>query len=472
MDYKNKSRLTMPAPSFMTDSRTQASRRFNTLIVDDWLRAEDMGEGISRQLVDRVTRAAFNKNHPIWCNHQKFLGHAEGPNHKGYVRYRGYRRAILDGSQRYSTITFCYRDYTEKFSRYLEDNVILDARRSLTQSQFERQHEGIWTRDGANYYPETVMYRSCRAHLVPYFGRLYSNEINSLGFDVAQSTSIKADWTSAVVYRIVEVNAELEREIEGKNKRIIDQRGPSTPLRFARDDVLAVPPVTFTLDGRKYNRSFPFAHRLKNADVEAIAGLIYLFHRVFAFSRITLDPRGGGLFLYEQLKKGEQMIEGARQSVTPLCTVFEPLQIDKQPIVSFFQRGGELDKPVASQFLIAEEGFIEWWHKQFRQSWEASEHEWPMPIQDRSPKEVKQWRKEQLWAARLLDAGFTEISSVRTLTDSDGVTPLTSKRGFRMFEAKGKKDIAYASLYAFAGGEFILRQGMNVESEETAAMFV
>lgn len=452
MDYKNRSRFIMPAPSFMTDAQTQASRRFNTLVVDDWLRAEDMGEGISKQLVDRTTRATFNKNHPIWSNHQKFLGHAEGPNHKGYVRYRGYRRAILDGSQRHSTISFSYRDWTEKFAKkYREDNVIADSKRVLTQSGFERQYEGIWTRDGANYYPETVMYRSCRAHLSPYFGRLYSNEINSLGFDIAQSTSIKADWTSAVVHRIVEINAELEKECLSKR--------------------IPVPPVTFTLDGRKYNRSFPFAHRLKNADVEAISGLIYLFHRVFAFSRVTLDPRGGGLFLYEQLKKQEQMIEGTRQTVTPMCTVFEPLQIDKQPIVSFFQRGGELDKPVASQFLIAEEGFIEWWHKQFRQSWEASEHEWPMPIQDRSPKEVKQWTKEQLWAGRLLDAGFTEISSVRTLTDSDGVTPLTSKRGFRMFEAKGKKDIAYASLYAFAGGEFILRQGMNMENDETAAMF-
>jgi hypothetical protein len=473
MDYKNKSRHIMPAPSFMTDAQTQASRRFNTLVVDDWLRAEDMGEGISKQLVDRVTRACFNKNHPIWCNHQKFLGHAETPQHKGYMRYRGYRRAILDGSQRHSTITFSFRDWTPRFAaKYREDNVIADARRTLTTSQFERQYDGVWSRDGANYYPEAVLYQRCRQHLFPYFGRLYDNEINTLGFDVAQSTSIRADWTSAVVHRIVEICEALEIEIERKNRRIMDERGPSTPLRSARDDMLLVPPVTCVADGRKYNRAFSFAHRLKNADVVAISGLIHLFHRIFGFAKIVLDPRGGGLAIYEQLKKTEQTIDGIATQVIPLCTRFEPIQADKQPIVCFFQRGGELDEVVMPQFLVAEEGFIEWWHKQFRQSWEAGEHEWPMPIADRSPAEVKRWRREQLWAQRLLDAALAEISSVRTVTAPDGITPLMSKRGFRMFDAKAKKDLAYSSLMGFAGGEVILKQGIGVEEGETAAMFV
>jgi hypothetical protein len=465
MDYKNKSKFIMPAPSFMTDSQTQASRRFNTLVVDDWLRAEDMGEGISKQLVDRVTRACFNKNHPIWCNHQKFLGHAETPSHKGYMRYRGYRRAILDGSQRHSLITFSFRDWTPKFAqKYREDNVIKDAKRTLTASQFERQYDGIWSRDGANYYPESVLYRNCRQHVVPCFGRLFDNEINTLGFDVAQSTSIRADWTSAVVHRMVEIDKDLEIEIERKNRTM--------PEKPATGRWLQVPPVTFTLEGRKFNRSFSFAHRLKNADVNVVAGLIHLLHRVFGFGRIVLDPRGGGLFLYEQLKKAEQIIDGVPTQVVPLCTRFEPIQADKQPIVCFFQRGGELDEIVTPQFLVAEEGFIEWWHKKFRQSWEAQEHEWPMPIEDRSPREVQQWRREQLWAQRLLDAAAKELSNVRQLVDKDGVTPLTSKRGFKMFEAKGKKDLAYASLMAFSGGELLAQKGVTADEGETAAMFV
>jgi hypothetical protein len=454
MDYKNKSKFIMPAPSFMVDSETQASRRFNTLVVDDWLRAEDMGEGISRQLVDRVTRACFNKNHPIWCNHQKFLGHAERPSHKGYVnRVRGYKRAITDGSQRHSIISFNFRDWSPKFAiKFREDNVIKDAQRTLSSDQFERQYLGLWSRDGTTYYPETVLHRSCRREVIPMFGRLYENEVDTLGFDVAQGTSLKADWTSAVVHRIVEVNKDLERECVLKK--------------------IPVPPVTYVKEGRKFNRSFPFAHRLKNADVNLIAGFIHLLHRVFAFGKIVLDPRGGGLFVYEQLKKPNQLIDGAPTQVVPLCTRFEPVQADKQPIVCLFQRGGELDQIVIPQFLTAEEGFVEAMHRRYRESWEASEHHWPLPIEDRSPTEVKQWSQEQVWAQRVLDMGIKELANVKQLTDKDGVSPLTSKRGFRMFEAKGKKDVAYASMMAFVGAELWINQAATGEEDEEESVFV
>ena len=81
--YKNGSKLFMPAPDFKGDSKNQASRDFNTVVIDDYLRAEDQGDGIDKQLVDRARAPSFNKNHPIWCNHIKFLGHAESPTHKG-----------------------------------------------------------------------------------------------------------------------------------------------------------------------------------------------------------------------------------------------------------------------------------------------------------------------------------------------------------------------------------------------------
>lgn len=447
MDYKNKSKFIMPAPSFMVDSETQASRRFNTLVVDDWLRAEDMGEGISRQLVDRVTRACFNKNHPIWCNHQKFLGHAERPSHKGYVgRVKGYKRAIQDGSQRHALISFNFKDWTPKFAvKYREDNVIADAKRTLPGDQFERQYLGVWRRDGTNYYPETVLYRNCRREVIPAFGRVYENEYNMLGFDVAQSTGHKADYTTAVVYRMVEINKDLERECA-------DKKWP-------------LPAVTYVHEGRKLNCAFTFAHRLQNQDVQAIAGLVHRLHIAFGFARIVLDPRGGGLFVYGQLLKENQLIDGIMQRVVPLCTRSEPVQADKQPIVSFFQRGGDLDMTVLPQFLRAEEGFIEAQHQRFREAWEATEFHWPSMMEDRNPNEVKQWRREQVWAQRILDAGLRELSSVRQLMKDDA--PMTSKMGFRMFEARGKKDVAYAALQAYSGGRLWLKETeMMGEGEE------
>src|SRR5205085_2833486 len=95
----NGSRIEMPAPGFLQDSTSQAGRRFNTLVVDDWYRASDKGEGIDKQLADRVSRPCYNQEHPVWGNHFHLKGHAEKPTHKAQKRVRGYRKKIREGSR-------------------------------------------------------------------------------------------------------------------------------------------------------------------------------------------------------------------------------------------------------------------------------------------------------------------------------------------------------------------------------------
>lgn len=449
MDYKNRSKFIMPAPSFMTDSMTQASRRFNTLVVDDWLRAEDMGEGISKQLVDRVTRRAFNKNHPIWCNHQKFLGHAESPNHKGHARYRAYRQAIKDGSQRHATISFNFRDWTPRFAqKFREDHVIAEARRTLARDQFQRQYGGLWTRDGQTYYPETVLERQCQASLVPCFGRQYQNEINILGVDVAPGDTQRADWCALVNYRLVEVNDDLKRECDAKG--------------------WPVPAVTLDHEMGKFNCAFPFAHMMKNMDAAEIAAFIHYTHRIFAYAQIVLDKQGGGIWTYKFLLKPIQNIGGAPTTVVPLCTVDEAVTADKQPIVVFAKRGSELDQTILPQFLTGDDGFLEAIHRRYREAWEGGEHHWPMKMEDRDPQQIKTWGQEQIWAQRILDVGLKQLGNVRQAVGKDG-SILTSSRGFRMFLASGKKDVAYSSLYAHAGGQLWLKKREEEGAVEEAA---
>lgn len=62
--YKNGSKLFMPAPDFKGDSKNQASRDFNTVVIDDYLRAEDQGDGIDKQLVDRARAPSLNSTSP------------------------------------------------------------------------------------------------------------------------------------------------------------------------------------------------------------------------------------------------------------------------------------------------------------------------------------------------------------------------------------------------------------------------
>ena len=150
--FKNGSKLFMPAPDFKGDSKNQASRDFNTVVIDEYLRAADQGEGIDKQIVDRARRKSFNKLHPVWCNHVKFLGHAESPQHKEYQRLKAFKGAIRDGSSRHALITFSYRDWSEELARmYREDNLIASQKRKMTRDAFRRQYLGIWTIDGTNY---------------------------------------------------------------------------------------------------------------------------------------------------------------------------------------------------------------------------------------------------------------------------------------------------------------------------------
>lgn len=443
MFYKDGSKLTMPAGSFFQDAQTQATRRFNTMAVDDWLRAEDMGDGVSKQLVGRTTRESYNQAHPVWGNHVKFFGHAETPMHKGYARVKAYRRAILDGSQTHGLFSFNYKDWTPPFAKRLDiKKIVEDDKRTMPEDQFRRQWLGFWSRDGATYYPEITLFRCCRSDALPVFRRMHDGEVNILGFDSAPGQSFKSDYCAAVNYRIVELG------------------------RLTRLAPTYVHPET----RQPYHCSFTFAHMMRNVSAAQAAGFIHLLHRVFGFSYIIMDPGGGGLWIYKDLKNPEQLINNARTAVTPLCTIEEPLQTDKQAIVCFFKRGVQLNTLFQQQFLTGDDGFLDAAHRRYREGWEAGEFVHPMPIENRSPAEVRLWSPSQLWAQRYLDLGLKQLARVRQLTRPDGSADTTA-RGFARFQAPGKKDLAYAGLYAFTGGQLWMRDhALGLDGDREAAV--
>ena len=441
LEFKNGSRLIMPAPNFLNDAETQASRRFNTLVIDDWLRAVDMGDGVEKQLVDRVTRPCFNKEHPIWANHIKFLGHAERPQHK---RYSGYKRAIADGSRDHALISFSYKDWSPKFAHVRPDKVIRSQRIALPWDQFVRQWWGIWMRDGAKFYPESTLSRALRSMLAPTFGRVYPEEINLLGWDTAPGASIKSDWCAGVVLRVVALTPEL---------RAFEKARGMPPLE-----------ASFVHDGQGFHVSPTFAHFMRNVDAGQISGFIHFLHRVFGFARIVLDPGGGGAWVAKELRKSEQLINGAQVKVTPICTRDEAIVAGMQAILCFFKRGSELDQAVEPQFMVSDDGFLSAFHASYRQAWESGQILWPQFAENRTRAEMQNWSEAQVWAQRALELVFKQLCNVQQAMDGD--RPLVSKRGFPLFMAVGKKDGAYASLYAFAAF-LLLFMRITAEGQET-----
>jgi hypothetical protein len=442
--YKNGSKLFMPAPDFKGDSKNQASRDFNTVVIDDYLRAEDQGDGIDKQLVDRARAPSFNKNHPIWCNHIKFLGHAESPTHKGYERVKAAKAMIRDGSSRHSLISFCYLDWSPELARkYREDNLIASQKRKLPPDAFRRQYLGIWTIDGTNYYPAVAILLARRRGIVPQCARRSPGENFILGQDVAEPGSRHADFCAWVVFRVVELTCE--------------------------QSVLA----TLERMGRYYHVAAVFAHQLRNRDAGQIAALTHSLDLKFGgFSLVVLDPGGGGRWVLPELRKERQFIHGVERKVAPMTTREDPLQVVRRPIVSFFGRGGgDFDSVVEEQWRAGEEGFIERSHQIYLDSWLGRHHLWPEEGSKRPPQQLAAFSEEQRYAQYFLDVAAKQVEAIRLLRRPDG-SKLTSRRGYGMFEAKGKKDLGYASLYGRMGVELWLKEQELVAFGEEGACFV
>lgn len=437
MTFKNGSRLLMPAPNFMQDSKTQASRRFNTLMVDDYLKAEEMGSGIDKQLVDRTTRESYNQFHPLWQNHFKFLGHADTPSHKGYRRYQAHGRAIRDGSAQHARISFCYKDWTPKFAkRLLPHAVIAQQKLTLTRDEFRRQWLGLWSADGEGVYPESALNRCKRAGVLPET-QASPGHYYFLGDDVAIGKSIKADLAAPCVLR-------------------------ATPVATAEE-------ATYSFGESHWRLAFVFVRALRGRTTAQLSGLTYWLHRRFGFSWIVQDPGGGGIAKYDDMQKTTQEHDGETFEVVPVCEASDPMAHGKQPIFSYAKRGGDLDALVNPQFLTAEEGLIDAMHRAFAGAWVSGAIEVPPDLDDLTAREVNALDPTQVALMKELTAMRLEMQNVRAKVGKDGAK-LTSARGFTMYESRKKKDRAYAALYAFHAFLIWLHRHYltETEDEETA----
>src|SRR5581483_10725734 len=224
------------------------------------------------------------------------------------------------------------------------------------------------------------------------------------------------------------------------------------------------------VNGVPWHCSFTFAHMFKNADTGQVAAFIHLLDSVFGLSKIALDPGGGGVWIYPDLKKEKLLVDGVERSFVPLCPRQEAITSDKRAIVESFKRGGDFDSLIEALYLVSEEGFIHAWHLLYRQAWEGAHFAYPLPIDERDPKELRGLPEMLLHALRYLSIGLKQLNNIRQLTDKDGHIITSRRGGFPLYRAVGKKDVAYSGLFAFAAGELMLRGSASEEEEDPDAV--
>lgn len=458
MDYKCGSRLSLPSPGHAQDAKASASRSFNTVIVDECWQAMAMGSGVEDQIMGRARRPAWNSNHPIWGNHLHLKGHAQSPSHVGYKYIQSYRDMIRDGSITHALYSWCFKDYDKKseVSKRVVPVELIETSRRTAPDKYRRLWLGLWARGGSTFYPEQMIYKGRRADIVPEVQR-NSGAHYILGFDTAPGMSAQADYSAAVVLRLREVP-------------------PDEMARLATGGIKA---GIFAHGGKIWEACYVFAHLLKAMRAGELAGFIHLLHTRFGFSAIVLDPGGGGLFVYPELKKSTAEIGGQPVRVVPLCTRHEPLWQDKQPVVHIFKRGtqgdGDFDQLtfVGPRFLAGDDGFLAAHHLQFRRRWEQNDLAYPLALEDRGTQSIAGWSPQIHEAQAALDKACAQLIKVNQKTNDAGL-PLVSSRGYPLFGSPGKKDLAYGMMYASSGMELILEglaQQEDGEEEHDSSCF-
>lgn len=204
------------------------------------------------------------------------------------------------------------------------------------------------------------------------------------------------------------------------------------------------------------------------------SGLIHARHRAFNFSGVCLDPQGGGSFVMTELNKTRQVIDGIETDVTPIATADDLTAGMASYILTMFRRK---DSGVSGLWPIlqGDDNLYDALHMTFQQAVEHGMVLFPKPYNDRDPAEHAEWSQEKKWALKNLDAARFQMCNIQAATREDGSWQLTS-RGAKSYQAAGKKDLAYACLYAYVRFLIWLRQNelefSNPEDGEGGTFYV
>lgn len=163
--FRNGNTLFMPAPSFMKAAATQASMRFNTLIIEEWTHIDASSTGIDDQLLGRATKPSWNQHHPIWGNHILLTAPAKTRLHPGYARYRTFERAAQRGDPTYAVPSYSYKDYSDlpcetgkSFAEEYRIHSTIGTKKKVTnKADWLGEGLGIWGQSAVGWFTEQAM---------------------------------------------------------------------------------------------------------------------------------------------------------------------------------------------------------------------------------------------------------------------------------------------------------------------------
>ena len=435
-DYKNGSKVMMPAAGFLQDAKSQAGLRINDLFIDEWTKIAAVSDGIEKQLIGRATRACFNKEHRFWKNHQIFLATAEDSSHPAWDKYQSFLKDVEEGNPDFALINFSFKDYSnlpfKKTGRsfkeiYREQSVIDDIRKSQSAAGYRQEALGFWSKMGRTLYPGDAIeaaYKNGTGIVQPILNRSedWAKDKESayyfMGSDPAKSDTSKADDGALVVLR-----AEVKPGIEMEN---------------------AVEPPHFNLD-------WVWAYKVRGADGPQWSAIMHRKDLDFNITRIVMDPGGGGNWVRPELKKVRQKIRGMERTVVPIACIEDEQEMPtmgKFSLSMFKISDARLKELWGHMQIQGGDKLVDVAHSEFMEAWGRGYFRMPAKASTLPSGVVQGWSDERKWANLLLQEVGKQLTRITVRTKPDGGTFYTSNNA-REFSAKGKKDFAYAAMFAY-----------------------
>ncbi|MGN6641773.1 MAG: hypothetical protein ACTHKU_02105, partial [Verrucomicrobiota bacterium] len=118
------------------------------------------------------------------------------------------------------------------------------------------------------------------------------------------------------------------------------------------------------------------------------------------------------------------------------------------PLLTLYKRG-ENGVDDLWPLLQGDDNLYEAMHVAFQQLVNQCDVAFPVPFNDRPAAETEDWPTEKKWALKNLDAAREQLTNIQVATHDDGSWVLT-RHNAKVFSAPtGKKDLAYACIFAY-----------------------
>jgi hypothetical protein len=405
-------------PGLMKGADRMASERFSDGYFDEihkW--PDDMA--IEKTMVARTTKPVHDPRHPIYQNHVWLSSTAEFKYKQCYQRVLRYMANMAAGNTDYAFMTFNFRDVPDKpeFHALVNLKALKELEDALPASVFACEGLGEWVDDSEGFYKSSEIDALRRLDVQECEKRRWDTEIFVCGIDVAHGGAKGG--------------------------------GDDSSLQVIRH--------------HKGITSHAWAEEMHGVRLEQISARVHELNQRYHFNLLCMDPGGGGLFLRDYLVNDKQLIAGAETEVLPIATVEDERVVEAQRNLVLFARGTpEISNAETGAFgkTYSDSGLVNRMHYAFLNTVEKQLFCIPVDLRYESPEAITRLAKQtRLRLCReVMDRTYTELVGIETEKDASG-TPKRDAFGMLRFVAShGKKDRAYALLYAWVAMMIIWKQ--------------